>query len=434
MKRRPNLRILAISTVIGVVVYFLTGSALIVAGVVVDSILLSFLDRTGLSLLSALSWISLPYLIMADPGSQETGLCIGRVEKVLARSLIPGFFQSGYRYKWFSVERPFCIELDKLKNFNTVILGSSGYGKSSLAKLILSKLDVDYIVFDLHGEYTDLKGKRIDVASNGINPLSLFGRSPKQRSIEISMMLKSIFNLGNIQTMDLSNLIIEGYQEKGIYDEDERSWILSPPTFRDLILLLERKKRASLNSADLSRWGSIEPYLRFLDSNVFNGSEDISKIIEGKTILDFSRISISNIKYVLMETILTSILGTMYTQKYGSLRRLVVIDEAPFLLEKESGEIMAERLFAEGRKFGYGFVMISQYSSKLEKMINNASLVMVMGMKEPNEVNYISRLLGDRSYESERVIYETVTGLERGMIMTRDITVNDIIVVRLHQG
>lgn len=68
-----------------------------------------------------------------------------------------------------------------------------------------------------------------------------------------------------------------------------------------------------------------------------------------------------------METILTSILGTMYTQKYGSLRRLVVIDEAPFLLEKESGEIMAERLFAEGRKFGYGFVMISQYSSKLEK-------------------------------------------------------------------
>lgn len=67
-------------------------------------------------------------------------------------------------------------------------------------------------------------------------------------------------------------------------------------------------------------------------------------------------------------------------------------------------------------------------------MINNASLVMVMGMKEPNEVNYISRLLGDRSYESERVIYETVTGLERGMIMTRDITVNDIIVVRLHQG
>ena len=234
--------------------------------------------------------------------------------------------------------------------------------------------------------------------------------------------------------MDLSNLFVEAYQERGIYDEDERTWSLDPPTIRDVLLLLERKKRASFNSQDLNRWGSIDPYLRFLDSNIFYGSEDLGKLLEGKVILDFSRITTTNIKYILMETVLTSILGSMYLEKSASLRRLVVIDEAPFLLGRESGEALAERLFAEGRKFGYGFILISQYSDKLEKMINNASMTMIMGMNDPDELNYIARLIGGESQEARRVIYETLSVLERGKVITRDITANDIVVVRLNQG
>ncbi|MCH1771840.1 MULTISPECIES: ATP-binding protein [Metallosphaera] len=434
IKRTPDLKILLVSAILALAVYALTRSPFMVTGVIIDGAILSFIGRIELSPLSSLSWISLPYLLMVEPKETSTGICIGNEEKVLVRSLTPGLFQAGYRYKWINVKKPFCVDFSKMKNYNMVIVGSSGYGKSTLAKLILSKTNVDYIVFDLHGEYEDVPGRRMDMSLNGVNPLSLFGRSPKQRSIEIALMLKSIFNLGSIQTMDLSNLFVEAYQERGIYDEDERTWSLDPPTIRDVLLLLERKKRASFNSQDLNRWGSIDPYLRFLDSNIFYGSEDLGKLLEGKVILDFSRITTTNIKYILMETVLTSILGSMYLEKSASLRRLVVIDEAPFLLGRESGEALAERLFAEGRKFGYGFILISQYSDKLEKMINNASMTMIMGMNDPDELNYIARLIGGESQEARRVIYETLSVLERGKVITRDITANDIVVVRLNQG
>ncbi|MCG3107816.1 DNA double-strand break repair helicase HerA [Metallosphaera sp. J1] len=434
MRRRPDTKIFIFSVLLGIAVFALTRSPFLIIGVIIDGVVLSFLGRTELSLLSSLSWISLPYLLMMEPREEVNGICIGEVEKVLVRSLTPGLFQAGYRYKWISKRKSFCIDFSRTKNYNIVIVGSSGYGKSTLAKLILSKTDVDYVIFDIHDEYRDVPGKNVDMSLNGINPLSLFGRSPKQRSIEIAMTLKSIFNLGSIQTMDLSNLFVEAYQEKGIYDEDERTWTLDPPTIRDVLLLLEKKKRASMSSQDLNRWGSIEPYLRFLDSNIFYGSEDLWKLLQGRVILDFSRITTANIKYILMETVLASILGSMYLEKSSSLRKLVVIDEAPFLLGRESGEALTERLFAEGRKFGYGFVLISQYSDKLEKMINNASTTMVMGMNDPDELNYIARLIGGESQEARRIIYETLSGLERGKVITRDITANDIVVVRLNQG
>ncbi|MEM3946574.1 MAG: hypothetical protein QXL04_01390, partial [Metallosphaera sp.] len=121
----------------------------------------------------------------------------------------------------------------------------------------------------------------------------------------------------------------------------------------------------------------------------------------------------------------------MYNEKSNTLKRLIVIDEAPFLLEKESGERLAERLFAEGRKFGHGFIIISQYSKKLERIINNATLVMAMRLSEPDELSYISKIIGGRYINAERTIYESLSGLERGMMITRDITEDEVIIVRI---
>ncbi|MEM3323051.1 MAG: DUF87 domain-containing protein [Metallosphaera sp.] len=434
LNRRPDSKIFLLTFVLSILVYWLTKSVFLVVGVIVDCVFSSFLGEFYLALLSSSSWILLPYLIIFEPKSYNVPsnqIYIGTIEKVLIKGVIPGIFQSGYRYKWVNERRKFYIDFNKMKNYNSVIIGSSGYGKSTLARTILSQIKIDYIVFDIHGEYSDIPGKKIDMSVNGLNPLSLFERSPKQRSTEIAMMLKSVFGLGNIQTMTISNLLIEAYQEKGIYDEDRTTWSLEPPTIRDLITLIQRKKVAAINSQDINQLKSIEPYLLFLDSNVFLGKEDIKDLLRGQVVLDFSKVTTSHIKYIIMESVLISIFNYMYNEKSNTLKRLIVIDEAPFLLEKESGERLAERLFAEGRKFGHGFIIISQYSKKLERIINNATLVMAMRLSEPDELSYISKIIGGRYINAERTIYESLSGLERGMMITRDITEDEVIIVRI---
>ncbi|WP_246263917.1 ATP-binding protein [Metallosphaera tengchongensis] len=350
----------------------------------------------------------------------------------LLRNLVPGIFQGNYRYKWIPSEGEYCVDYSKLKNYNSTIVGSSGYGKSTVAKKIVSKLNANYIIFDIHGEYSDIPGERIDVSKTSINPLSLFGKSPKQRSLEVATMLKSIFNLGSLQTMEISNLLLEAYEEKGIYEEDPDSWLLRTPNFRDLIILIEKKKSLYNNSQMINRLEGLESYIRFLDSNIFNSDYNFNKIFNNKIILDFSNISVSYIKYILIESILNLIFSRFNEEKSDKLRNLIVIDEAPFILSRESGRMLVDRIFAEGRKFGYGTMIISQYSKELDKVINNSAIVLSLGMREPSELEYMSKVIGGEHGEAQRTVYEMIMRLERGLIATRDLTTSDVIVFRLN--
>jgi len=50
----------------------------------------------------------------------------------------------------------------------------------------------------------------------------------------------------------------------------------------------------------------------------------------------------------------------LYRRGISRLWKFLVIDEAPFILGKETGLEIVERLFAEVRKFGVGMILISQ--------------------------------------------------------------------------
>jgi len=384
--------------------------------------------------LIALNWIALPYLVTPKQKTQENNLVIGKIVGRLGRGGVINstFYTSDPVYKWIKYDGIYSLNFSESKNYNTVIIGTSGVGKSSLAKKIVKNLTVSYLIFDLHGEYNIDGAEKIDASSISINPLSLFGRSPKERALEVSMMLKSLFNLGNLQTIELVNLILEAYMEKGIDEIDKRTWDNPLPTLRDLILLIERKKKLANTSQDLIRYQSIEPYLQFLSSAVFsNSTVNVNDLLTRNMIIDFSRVPTNEIKYIIMETLLKSIQSYMYASGVSNLKKMIIIDEAPFVLSKESGKQLLERLLAEGRKFGFGFIIISQTTEYVKDVLANTNYYFIFNLIEPKELDYASRLVGGSDPHYYSVIYETLQKLPIGYCVTRDLLRGEVYLLQL---
>lgn len=419
--------------ILAIIIYlYIYYSQLLLIGSVIAFLLLLISGKKEDSPLILSSWIFLPYL-MSQIGSnrEEKGICIGEIIAILKRaSFSSSKISTNSNYKWVSYKSKFYINMEKNKNFNIIIVGGSGSGKSHLAKNIIRKGKFHFLIFDIHGEY-DVNAKRIDVSKISINPLSLFGQSPRQRALEVAYMIKSIFNLGSLQTIDLSNIIIDAYGEKGIFEDDERTWNLPPPNFRDVLMLLEKKKKLVTTAQELNKIQSLEPYIYFLATNTFmDNSINLYDLIIDDYVLDFSKVTIPEIKYVIIETILRSILAFMYISGQSNFRKMIVIDEAPFILSKESGEQIMERLFAESRKFGFGFILISQSVEYVRKLIPNTSYVFALNIVDPTEIDFISRLIGGQDPDIFKAIYNSLPKLERGLIITRDILRDEIILVR----
>ena len=402
----------------------------------------SFLDTIVISLYGfyyelpvvALNWITLPYLVIPKQKVHGNNLVIGKIVGKLGRGGIinSSFYTSDTVYKWIKYEGNYSINFLESKNYNIVIIGTSGVGKSTLAKKIAKNLAVSYLIFDLHGEYNIDGAEKIDASSISINPLSLFGRSPKERALEVAMMLKSLFNLGSLQTIELVNLILEAYMEKGIDEIDKSTWDRPLPTLRDLLLLLEKRKKMASASQDLIRYQSIEPYLQFLSSAIFSNSTiNVNDFFTRNVIMDFSKIPTNEIKYIAMETLLKSIQSYMYSSGISDLKKIIIIDEAPFILSKESGKQLLERSLAEGRKFGFGFIIISQNTEYVKELLANVNHYFIFNLIEPKDLDYASKLIGGSDPHYYSVIYETLQKLPKGYCVTRDLLRGEVYLLKL---
>ena len=121
----------------------------------------------------------------------------------------------------------------------------------------------------------------------------------------------------------------------------------------------------------------------------------------------------------------------MYISGISNLKKIIIIDEAPFILSKESGKQILERLFAEGRKFGFGFIIISQTSEYIKELLANTSYFFIFNLVEPKELDYASKLLGGSDTQLYAAIYETLQKLPRGYCVTRDLLRGEIYLLNL---
>ena len=438
-KFKPKIALIGFTLVIALYFFLFYGNLPLIAGSMLNVIGISlFGDYYDLPLV-LLSWFATPYSLTPRGEISKQGICLGNIVGILSKSSIIDSsvirVNSSRKYKWSGIKANYCIDFSKTKNYNIIVVGTSGSGKSNFAKLLASKLSVNFLVFDLHGEYYLNEVKRVDVSQISVNPLSLFNRNPKERALEIAYMLKSLFNLGNIQAIELTNLIVEAYAEKGLDPDDPSTWSQNPPTFRDVLLLLERHKKNALSAQEINKYQSLEPYLQYLSSTVFqSNSVNFEELLNSSYILDFSSVPTNEVKYIIMETILKSIQSLMYSRKSSKIENLVIIDEAPFLLSKESGKQLIERLLAEGRKFGFGFLLISQSVDYLKDVIPNAGLFYAFNIVEPGELEYISKFFGGSDLDMYYTLYETFPKLPRGVFVTRDLLGRFIYLVQFFEG
>jgi len=438
-KFKPKIALIGFTLVIALYFFLFYGNLPLIAGSMLNVIGISlFGDYYDLPLV-LLSWFATPYSLTPRGEISKQGICLGNIVGILSKSSIIDSsvirVNSSRKYKWSGIKANYCIDFSKTKNYNIIVVGTSGSGKSNFAKLLASKLSVNFLVFDLHGEYYLNEVKRVDVSQISVNPLSLFNRNPKERALEIAYMLKSLFNLGNIQAIELTNLIVEAYAEKGLDPDDPSTWSQNPPTFRDVLLLLERHKKNALSAQEINKYQSLEPYLQYLSSTVFqSNSINFEELLNSSYILDFSSVPTNEVKYIIMETILKSIQSLMYSRKSSKIENLVIIDEAPFLLSKESGKQLIERLLAEGRKFGFGFLLISQSVDYLKDVIPNAGLFYAFNIVEPGELEYISKFFGGSDLDMYYTLYETFPKLPRGVFVTRDLLGRFIYLVQFYEG
>ena len=343
-----------------------------------------------------------------------------RSEKGIGLGLMKAILKHGYpsrtyirdkikrdrvQWYWEKTSGVLKVDLDELPNNHFVIVGASGMGKSRLAKNIILQTytyyKYNFIVLDPHGEYGDLAEVLpntliIDASNTSLNPLELKGSDPGQRAHQLSYTIQSLFKLGPLQRQIIEEIIIETYKKKGIFPEEQGTWNYKPPTFRDVL------GTAMLMAKDDELVKRVIPYLKVLSTRVFSGNQlSMSEILSKPTIIQLNRLSSDYVRILYMDTLLHKLLNTMYSER-GINKQIVVIDEAHQIFRRGGGRVLASRLLMESRKYGLGFIIITQQALALtDAVYQNASVKVVFNTSEPRNLEYVSKLLGGLSERSK---------------------------------
>ncbi len=420
-----------------------------VIGVIINTIpmsLMIFCSKSMIDLLLAMiviiaSWHSLPimplflmYFFGEKPSYKQEpkGITIGFSKAVLVYDKPKEVFHEinqdpiigkkrGKTWYWKRYEGPITIDYDKLPNRHIVIFGSSGMGKSSLAKIIVSqafkKHNISFIILDHHNEYIDLVeelGKDLlilDAVKASINPFELSKNiSPRHRSIELADIIQSLFNLGYIQRQILEELFLEAYSRKGIIENDPSTWTREPPSFRDIVKLIDEISKED------QRFERIKPYIQLLMQDIFTETRlSINDVLSKPTIILLASLPSHHARALYVDTFLNKLMNVMYLSKKLPRELLVVIDEAHLLFKRNRSRSIVSRLFMESRKYGVGIIAITQQPLDVsEAIILNSYVKAVFNITEYRNLDYISRTLaGYAEYSRIQAIKLAVSSIPR---------------------
>ncbi len=346
------------------------------------------------------------------------GIGLGLLKAVLKHGYPSGTYieigikKDRIQWYWKKASGILRVDLDELPNNHFVIVGASGMGKSRLAKNIILQTYIYYkynfIVLDPHGEYGDIveilpNTLIIDASNTSLNPLELKGSDPGQRAHQLSYTIQSLFKLGPLQRQIIEEIIIETYKKKGIFPEELGTWNYKPPTFRDVL------DTAVVMAKDDELIKRVIPYLKILSTRVFSGNQlSMGEVLSKPTIIQLNKLSSDYVRVLYMDTFLHKLLNTMYSERRSN-KQLIVIDEAHQIFRRGSGRLLASRLLMESRKYGLGFIVITQQALALtDAVYQNASVKIIFNTSEPKNLEYVSKLLGGLSDRSKLNALRTI--------------------------
>lgn len=343
------------------------------------------------------------------------------------------------------------LDGNKFFQRHAVIVGSTGSGKSWTVARLLEQVaglpSANALVFDIHGEYSTLKGKGFqhlkiagpnDISKRGILFLPYWFLTYEEM---ISLMLdRSDSNAPN-QAMAFSNAVLEQKRKTlnslGKTDVASNFTIDSPIPYKLTDLLVDFKrldeemvpgaKAGSERQGPMN--GKLTRFIQRLESKktdkrlnfMFNESSEIlsydyieklSKILmhssslqtdKGVKIIDFSEVpsDVLPLMVSLVGRIVFSIQQWIEKEKRHPIA--LFCDEAHlYLPEKTNSSIEAaglqnfERIAKEGRKYGIGLVVISQRPAEVNRTIlSQSNNFIAMRLTNAEDQAVIKRLLPD---------------------------------------
>lgn len=279
-----------------------------------------------------------------------------------------------------------------------LIAGVSGHGKSVTTRNIIkgfTEASIPTIIFDFHGEMSEISGINlnvIDVGTNGL-PFSPFGFNREiavpvtSASQEISEILRNIGGLGDIQTAHVRTALLNIYGAKNLTDQNYQSFEL--PTIDEFVRELEIIQINNRGKNALERLNWFTSFGLFRE----NVSKEFNALDSRGAVFDLSRYSQEEVKLTAGSFILKKIYNEMFLWgKSDRLRISLILDEAHRL----ASDPTIPKLMKEGRKYGVSLLLASQNLDDFApEVVQNAGLRVAFRNNHPAS-RKIASLLNQR--------------------------------------
>jgi len=310
-----------------------------------------------------------------------------------------------------------------LENANEVVFGKSGSGKSFMVKLEILRslmLGVECIILDPENEYKTLSeavgGSFFNislVSPNHINPFDL--SAPREDERPENVLKSNIINLVGLLRIMLGGLtpeedaivdraITETYAAKDITPEtDPSTWRERIPLMEDFERVLEEMEGAG------SLVRRVRKFTKGTFAQFFNQPTNIS------TEKPFVVFGIRDLEDELKPIAMFMIMRYIWNEVRSELKkRILVVDEAWWLMETEDGASFLFGICKRARKYWLGVTTITQdvndfmRSSYGQPIITNSSLQILM--KQSSATMDIVQKTFNLTNEERYLLLETEVG------------------------
>lgn len=289
-----------------------------------------------------------------------------------------------------------------LENANMLVLATSGAGKSYFVKLeILRSLmfDTETIIIDPENEYEmiakSVAGNYISFSTTSQHKINPFSIAVTGDTTEDEMGYKYLFlqallkiMLGTMSPTEdatLNRALVLTYRQKGISD-DPTTHSLEAPRMEDLYRsLIGMEEESAKNIA-----ARLEKYVMGSTKGIFDQQSNIN--LDSKVTVFTLRELADEIRPIVMFIILDYI----WTKVRKDLkRRLLVVDEAWYLMRYEDSAKILQGFVKRARKYYLGVTVISQNAddflqSPYGKAIVTNSALQVLLKQSPAAINQVA--------------------------------------------
>jgi hypothetical protein len=305
-------------------------------------------------------------------------------------------------------------------NPHVLIVGGSGTGKTWTMRLVareLSQRGRPCLLLDFHGDLVipGIQSYPISLDSRyGVNPLDMSmdreGGGPDPQRFEVVEQLRNAFRpMGGLQLVLLDACLRETYSRAGVVQPDHTTWNRPAPHFGHLLEEIDRRIKADPKATRIrglrAKLAMAFDFQIFSKPNVPVGIGAVCRrdacgpsagkmpALPGAIRLDLSKLP-APLQYLAADTLLKMIFRQRQLQApTDNVSLYLLIDETKLCtpVKKDAPFNALNRIVTEGRKFGLGLILSSQFVGHVSRDVLVNTFTKILMRVDKTEIGTTSR-------------------------------------------